>query len=158
MARRRKAEKRITTPDCIYNNVLVQKLINRIMLSGKKTTAQKIVYKALEFINSKTGSPINTLEQAKENARPKAELKSIKLGGTNIAMPTNIGALRSESLFLTWTKKIVNKHKKGKAAHSVLATLILDASKNQGQLIKKKEDTHKMAEANKAYATQYRSV
>lgn len=157
MSRRRRATKRSVTPDHKYESTLVTKLVNRIMKDGKKTKAESIVYKALDHLQEKTGNCLATLELAKENARPKTELKSVRLGGTNISIPMNVGASRSESLMMSWIAKIVKKHKAGRPAFMVLGGLLLDASKSQGQLVKRKEDNHKMAEANKAYANQYRN-
>ncbi|MCK5788127.1 MAG: 30S ribosomal protein S7 [Chlamydiia bacterium] len=159
MSRRKtnKNVKRIINPDFVHGSVLVQKMINKVMKDGKKSKAQKIVYTALSNIQEKTGNCLEVVEKAKENARPKVELKSTRLGGTSISIPINVTGTRSESIFLMWLANILKKHKTGRRSHVTLEALLMDASKGQGALIKKREDTHKMAEANRAYSNQYRN-
>lgn len=156
MSRRNKAPKRKIKPDLIYNSVLVQKLINRIMKDGKIWAARSIVYDALSAIQKKTGNCLEVLDKAKEHGRPLVELRSTRLGGSSISVPVNINSDRSESLFLMWIAQKV-KAKGGMKAHQKLTTILMDTFNRQGVIIKKKEDNHKMAEANKAFAQQYRS-
>lgn len=156
MSRRKRAQKRVIKPDTVYNSVLVQRLINKIMLDGKVGAARLIVYTALKAVEQRHGNCLDVLEKAKENGRPHVEIRSSRLGGSNVSIPVNINIARSEALFLMWVADKV-KSRNGKKAHLVLTNLLLDTYNNQGVIIKKKEDTHKMAEANKAFAPQFRN-
>ncbi len=152
MARRKKKEKRIIPPDSIYNNVQVSKLINQIMRRGKKTIARKIVYKAFEIIKEKTKKePLDVFEKAIENASPLLEVKSKRVGGATYQVPREVKGDRRITLAMRW---IINaaKARKGKPMKEKLAEELIEASENRGPAIKKKEDTHRMAEANRAFA------
>lgn len=150
--RKRRAEKRDVLPDSIYKSKLVTKLINQIMLDGKKGTAQKILYKAFDIIKEKTGKePMDVFLSAMENVKPALEVKSRRVGGSNYQVPMEVKEDRSQALALRW---IVNyaKNRNGKGMAENLANELIDASNNTGGAVKKREDTHKMAEANKAFA------
>ena len=152
MARRKKKEKRIISPDSIYNNVQVSKLINQIMRRGKKTIARKIVYKAFEIIKEKTKKePLDVFEKAIENASPQLEVKPKRVGGATYQVPREVKGDRRITLAMRW---IINaaKARKGKPMKEKLAEELIEASENRGVAIKKKEDTHRMAEANRAFA------
>ena len=152
MARRRKKEKRIILPDSIYNNVVVAKFINQIMRRGKKTIAKKIVYKAFEIIKEKTKKePLEVFEKAIENASPLLEVKPKRVGGATYQVPREVKGDRGVTLAMRW---IINaaKTRKGKPMREKLAEELIEASENRGPAIKKKEDTHRMAEANRAFA------
>ena len=150
--RKRRAEKRDVLPDSIYKSKLVTKLMNQIMLDGKKGTAQKILYKAFDIIKEKTGKePMDVFLSAMENVKPALEVKSRRVGGSNYQVPMEVKEDRSQALALRW---IVNyaKNRNGKGMAENLANELIDASNNTGGAVKKREDTHKMAEANKAFA------
>jgi small subunit ribosomal protein S7 len=152
MARRKKKEKRIIPPDFIYNNVQVSKLINQIMRRGKKTIARKIVYKAFEIIKEKTKKePLDVFEKAIENASPQLEVKPKRVGGATYQVPREVKGDRRITLAMRW---IINaaKARRGKPMREKLAEELIEASENRGVAIKKKEDTHRMAEANRAFA------
>ena len=150
--RKRRAEKRDVLPDPVYNSKIVTKLVNQIMQDGKKGTAQKILYEAFEIIASKTGrEAIDVYNEALENVRPALEVKSRRVGGSNYQVPIEVSDDRSQALALRW---IVNyaKLRNGKGMAINLANELIDAANGTGSKIKKREDTHKMAEANKAFA------
>ena len=151
--RRRKAIKRQLTPDVKYNSELVARLINTIMSRGKKSTAQKIVYGAFDVINEKKKDlePLEVFLQALENAKPKLEVKSRRVGGATYQVPIEIDNERQVALALRWLTSFA-KNKKGQPMKGALASELLDAFDNTGSSVKKKEDTHKMAAANKAFA------
>ncbi len=152
MARRKKREKRIIVPDFKYNNFTVAKLINQIMRRGKKTTARKIVYGAFDIIKEKTKKdPLEIFEQAIKNATPLLEVKSKRIGGATYQVPREVKEDRGFTLALRWII-IAAKSKKGKPMAEKLAEELINAAKNEGSAIKKKEDTHRMAEANRAFA------
>nr|MDE5539432.1 30S ribosomal protein S7 [Bacilli bacterium] len=139
-------------PDPIYNSKTVTKLINRIMLDGKKGTAEKILYEAFDIIKEKTGKdPMEVYNQALENVKPALEVKSRRIGGSNYQVPNEVNDERAQTLALRW---IVNyaKTRNGKGMAINLANELIDASNGVGGAVKKREDTHKMAEANKAFA------
>ena len=150
--RKRRAVKRDVLADPIYNSKLVTKLINRIMLDGKKGTAQTILYDAFDIIKEKTGKePMEVFEAAIENIKPALEVKSRRVGGANYQVPIEVRADRSQALALRW---LVN-YARLRGGHSMaenLANEIIDASEGTGGAVKKREDTHRMAEANKAFA------
>ena len=150
--RKRRATKRDVLADPIYNSKLVTKLINQIMLDGKKGTAQKILYGAFDLVKEKTGrEPMEVFEQAMENIKPALEVKSRRVGGANYQVPIEVKADRSQALALRW---LVN-YARLRGGHSMaenLANEIIDASEGTGAAVKKREDTHRMAEANKAFA------
>ena len=150
--RKRRAEKRDVLPDPVYNSKIVTKLVNQIMQDGKKGTAQKILYEAFEIIASKTGrEAIDVYNEALENVRPALEVKSRRVGGSNYQVPIEVSDDRSQALALRW---IVNyaKLRNGKGMAINLANELIDAANGTGGAMKKREDTHKMAEANKAFA------
>ena len=140
-------------PDPIYNDVLVSKLINRIMWDGKKTIAEKIVYGAMDIIKEKTKKdPLEVLKQAIENIKPEVEVKSRRVGGATYQVPVEVRPSRRTSLAIRWLVTIM-RSKSGRPAKEILATELMEAFNNTGAAIKKKEDTHRMAEANKAFAS-----
>ena len=150
--RKRRAVKRDDLADPMYNSKLVTKLINRIMLDGKKGIAQTILYDAFDIIKEKTGKePMEVFEAAMENIKPALEVKSRRVGGANYQVPIEVRADRSQALALRW---LVN-YSRLRGGHSMaenLANEIIDASEGTGGAVKKREDTHRMAEANKAFA------
>ena len=150
--RKNRAVKRDVLPDPIYNSKVVTRLINGLMIGGKKGTAEKILYGAFDIIKEKTGSePIEVYEKALENIRPVLELKSRRVGGSNLSVPVEVNDERAQTLALRW---LVNysRLRSGKTMAEKLAYEIIDASNGIGGSVKKREDTHKMAEANKAFA------
>jgi small subunit ribosomal protein S7 len=153
MSRRRQAVRRATIPDVRYNSPLVTHLINVIMKSGKKTIAERIVYGAFERVSEKLqkGDPVDLLMGALENARPKLEVKSRRVGGATYQVPVEISFERQESLALRWIVDAATS-RKGTPMREALAAEIIDAYNNTGTVVKKKEDTHKMAQANRAFA------
>jgi len=150
--RKRRAEKRDVLADPMYNSKLVTKLINQIMLDGKKGTAQTILYNAFDMVKEKTGEePMVIFEKAMENIKPALEVKSRRVGGANYQVPIEVKPDRSQALGLRW---LVN-YARLRGGHTMaenLANEIIDASNGVGAAVKKREDTHKMAEANKAFA------
>ncbi|MBN2479993.1 MAG: 30S ribosomal protein S7 [Parachlamydiales bacterium] len=153
MARRRRAEKRKADPDPKYNNLTIAKLINKIMMNGKKTIARKIVYDAIEGFAKKIGAsdPVEAFEKALENAKPSLEIKSRRIGGATYQVPIEIAPDRRTALAMRWIITF-SRAKVGRCMADGLITELSDCYNNQGSTIKKKEDTHKMAEANKAFA------
>ena len=152
MSRRSKAERKLAEPDSIYNSRLVTLLISRILQSGKKSLAQKIVYNALETVGVKTEeNPILVLEKAVKNVTPKLEVKARRVGGSTYQVPIEVPNRRQFYLAAHWIIDSAKK-KSGSPMSSRLAGELLSASNNEGNAIKKKEDTHRMAEANKAFA------
>ena len=150
--RKRQAIKRDVLADPIYNSKMVTKLINGIMLDGKKGTAQKILYNALDIVKEKTNKdPLEVLNQAFENIKPALELKSRRVGGSSYSVPMEVREDRANALMLRWLIQYA-KNRNGKGMAENLAAEIMDASNGIGGAVKKREDTHKMAEANKAYA------
>ncbi|HQU09265.1 MAG: 30S ribosomal protein S7 [Verrucomicrobia bacterium 21-51-4] len=153
MSRRRKATKRIVQPDPRYNSQLVSVLINIVMERGKKSVAQRIVYGAFERVSEKLGKgdPVDLLLGALENARPKIEVKSRRVGGATYQVPVEISYERQQGLAFRWMV-ISAEARKGKPMREALADVIVDAYNNTGDVVRKKEDTHRMAQANKAFA------
>ena len=150
--RKRRAVKRDVLPDPIYNSKIVTKLINRLMLDGKKGVAQTILYDAFDIIKEKTGEePMEVYTKALENIKPLLEVKSRRVGGSNVQVPIEVTDERSQALALRW---LVNyaKTRNGNGMAMNLANEIMDAANGVGGAVKKREDTHKMAEANKAFA------
>jgi len=150
--RKRRAEKRDVLPDPIYKSKVVTKLINTLMLDGKKGTAEKILYGAFDIIKEKTGEvPIDVYNKALENIRPALEVKSRRVGGANVQVPIEVSDERGQTLALRW---LVNyaRNGRGKTMAEKLANEIIDAANGVGGAVKKREDTHRMAEANKAFA------
>ena len=150
--RKRQAVKRDVLADPIYNSKVVTKLINRIMIGGKRGKAEKILYDAFDIIKEKTGeNPLDVFNKALENIKPLLEVKSRRVGGSNYQVPMEVSADRSQALGLRW---LVNyaRLRGGKGMAENLANEIIDASNGTGAAVKKREDTHRMAEANKAFA------
>ena len=150
--RKRRAVKRDVLPDPIYNSKVVTKLVNAIMLDGKKGTAQKILYEAFDIVEKETGKKaIDVYTEALKNISPALEVKSRRVGGSNYQVPMEVTDERAQTLALRW---LVNyaKLRNGKGMAINLANEIIDASNGVGGAVKKREDTHKMAEANKAFA------
>ena len=150
--RRGPSLKRKPEPDPIFNSLLVSQLINQVLLNGKKDLASNIVYSALELVEKQTGSdPLNTLKDAFENVRPQIETKSRRVGGTNYQVPMEVPQRRSTTLAIRWM--VDSSRKRGENTMSErLGREILDASNKTGASVKKREDVHKMAESNRAFA------
>ena len=150
--RKRRAVKRDVLPDPIYNSKLVMKLINSLMLDGKKGVAQKILYEAFDMVKEKTNQdPMEVFEKAMENIKPALEVKSRRVGGANYQVPIEVRGDRSQALALRW----LTQYARLRGGHSMsqnLANEMIDASNGVGAAVKKREDTHRMAEANKAFA------
>ncbi len=150
--RRRRAEKRQVIEDPKYHSVLVSRFINVIMVCGKKSTAEKILYKALDIMQEKTGKPaLEVFQKALDNARPLLEIKPRRIGGATYQVPIDVKQERGVSIAMRWIRNFA-RAKKGKPMEIKLADEFLDAFKGEGSAVKKKDDTHKMAEANKAFA------
>lgn len=153
MSRRHRAEKRQIDPDPLYGSLVLAKFINKVMLQGKKSVSRRIVYHALEKFSKrvKAENPIQAFDQALENAKPSLEVKSRRIGGATYQVPVEIPANRRASMAMRW---IINhsRAKAGRSMEEALAGELTDCYNNQGTTIKKKDDTHRMAEANKAYA------
>ena len=151
--RRGKAERRQPAPDLQYNSKILGELINMVMLKGKKSVAQGIVYQALEIVkkHTETNDVLTVLNKAVENVRPLLEVKSRRVGGATYQIPIEVKFERGITLALRWIRDYA-KARKGKPMQERLAQEITDAFKGLGSAIKKKQDTHKMAEANKAFA------
>ena len=150
--RKRQAVKRDVLPDPIYKSKVVTKLINQIMQDGKKGTAERILNEAFAIVKEKTNEePIEVFNKALENIKPVLEVKSRRVGGSNVQVPIEVDDTRSQALALRW---LVNyaKSRNGKGMAINLANEIMDAANGVGGAVKKREDTHKMAEANKAFA------
>ena len=150
--RKRRAVKRDVLPDPIYNSKVVTKLINQIMQDGKKGTAEKILYEAFDMIKEKTGQdPMEVYAKALENIKPLLEVKSRRVGGSNVQVPVEVSDDRSQALALRW---LVNyaQTRNGRGMANNLAQEIMDAANGVGGAVKKRDDVHKMAEANKAFA------
>ncbi len=152
MPRRGAPPKREIGPDPIYQNVLVTQLINKIMLHGKKTLAERVVYQALDAISEKTANdPVITLKKAVDNARPLLEVRSRRVGGATYQVPVEVRPARSTTLALRWLVNFSRQRKENTISDRLVAEL-MDASQGQGASVKRREDIHKMAEANKAFA------
>jgi len=152
MPRRARPIKRNIVPDAKYNNEIIARLINKIMLHGKKSTAEKIVYGALQIIEQQTSKePVTVLEHAVKNATPVLEVKPRRVGGATYQVPVEVRPGRGLSLALRWLVHSA-RARTGKSMAEKLAAELTDASLGQGATIKKREDTHKMAEANRAFA------
>ena len=150
--RKRRATKRDALPDPIYNSKVVTKLVNTIMYDGKKGIAQSILYEAFDIIKERTGEePLSVFEKAMENIKPTLEVKSRRVGGSNYQVPVEVTPARSQALGLRWLVKF-SRDRGGKGMAVNLASEIIDAANGTGAAVKKREDTHRMAEANKAYA------
>ena len=152
MSRKRKAPKKIPIVDPRYKSLIIPKLINSIMYDGKKTIAEKIVYDALNKIKTKSKEePINIFNEAISNIRPTVEVRSRRVGGATYQVPVEVKASRSQALAIRWLIDASRKRKDKKMSDKIFNE-IYDAYQSRGSAIKKKEDTHKMAESNKAFA------
>ena len=152
MSRKRKAPKKLQVIDAKYKSSVIPKLINSLMYDGKKTIAEKIVYDALERIKSKSkDEPITIFNEAINNIRPSLEVRSRRVGGATYQVPVEVKAKRSQALALRWLIDASRKRKDKKMSDKIFNE-IYDAYQNKGSAIKKREDTHKMAESNKAFA------
>ena len=150
--RRGPSLKRKPEADPLFNSVLVSLLTNQVLLDGKKDTARNIVYKALELVEKQAGGdPLNLLKEAFENVKPQIETKSRRVGGTNYQVPMEVPHRRGTTLAIRWIVDASRKRGE-KTMHERLGREILDASKNTGASVKKREDVHKMAESNRAFA------
>ena len=150
--RRRRAEKRTVIPDPKYKNATVSRFINVIMKEGKKAVAERIVYRSFEIMAEKTGKPaIEVFQKAMDNTRPLLEIKPRRIGGATYQVPIEVRPERGVSIAMRWIRNFA-RTKKGKPMEIKLADELLDAYKGEGSAVKKREDTHKMAEANKAFA------
>ncbi len=152
MPRKAKIEKREVLADPIYNSKVVSKLINKLMYDGKKQTSERIIYGAFEIVKEQTGEePIEVFNKAMENIMPILEVKSQRIGGANYQIPMEVSELRKETLALRW---LVNysRLRNEKSMELRLAKELMDAANGTGASVKKKDDTHRMAEANKAFA------
>lgn len=152
MARRRKAERRQVLPDPKYNSELVARVINYVMRAGKKTTAERIIYGAMSRIEEKSSQdPLGILIKAIDNIKPRVEVKSRRVGGATYQVPVEISPRRQLALALRWLIQY-SSARRGMPMEQAIAVELQDAFNNQGSCIKKREDTHKMAQANKAFA------
>nr|YP_009392333.1 ribosomal protein S7 [Osmundaria fimbriata]ARW60895.1 ribosomal protein S7 [Osmundaria fimbriata] len=152
MSRRNIAKKRTLNPDPIYNSKLIHMLTARILRNGKKGIAQKIIYKSLEIIESRTSrNPLEILEKAVRNTTPLVEVKARRIGGSTYQVPMEVRAYRGTNLALRWITKFATQ-RTGNNMSLKLANEIIDASNENGNSIRKREETHRMAEANKAFA------
>ena len=152
MSRKKQAPKRIFYPEAKYRSSILAKFINFVMYDGKKTTAEKIIYTALEKIKKKTNEdPIKIFNDAISNIRPNIEVRSRRVGGVTYQVPVEVKLKRSETLALRWLLEASRKRKNNTMSDKLFNEL-MDASQRKGSAIKKREDTHKMAESNKAFA------
>jgi small subunit ribosomal protein S7 len=152
MPRRKHIDRRIRLPDAKYNNLTLSELINKFMYSGKRSTAETMIYDALELIQEKEkNDPMAVLEQALKNATPLLEVKARRVGGATYQVPVEVDANRGRALAIRWIIKST-RTRSGRSMADKLASELIEASKGQGATVKKREDTHKMAEANRAFA------
>ena len=152
MSRKKQAPKRIFYPDSKYGSSILAKFINFVMYDGKKTTSEKIIYEVLERIKSKTKEdPIKIFNEAIDNIRPNLEVRSRRVGGATYQVPQEVKTKRSQTLALRWLLEATRK-RKNKSMSDKLFSELMDASQKKGAAIKKREDTHRMAESNKAFA------
>lgn len=151
--RRKIKNRNIVDADIVYNSQKLSKFINNIMLDGKKETARKAVYKAFDLIKEKTGNsnPLEVFDTAIKNAGPQVEVRSRRIGGANYQVPREVRPERRQALAMRWII-LAARSKKGAPIHEKLAEELILASKNEGSACKKRDDTHKMAESNKAFA------
>ncbi|MGB5297485.1 MAG: 30S ribosomal protein S7 [Thiogranum sp.] len=152
MSRRRAAERRETLPDPKYGNTLLARFINMVMKSGKKSVAERIIYGALDQIQQRSnGDPVEVLDKALDNVRPVVEVKSRRVGGATYQVPVEVRPVRRNTLAMRWV--IDAARARGEKTMALrLAGELMDAAESRGSAVKKKEDTHRMADANKAFA------
>ena len=152
MSRRRKSQVRNILPDPVHNSTVLTKFTNAIMLDGRKTVAEAIITKSFTNIQNKTGeSPMSVFNKAIENVRPLVEVRSRRVGGATYQVPVEVKGNRSQALAIRWLVNAI-RNRKEKSLMEKLSSELMDAAGNKGSAIKKREDTHKMAEANKAFA------
>ena len=152
MSRKKRAPKKIPIVDPVYKSTIIPKLINSIMYDGKKTVAEKIIYEAIDKIKTKSkDEPLNVFNEAINNIKPTVEVRSRRVGGATYQVPVEVKSKRAQALALRWIMDATRKRKNKTMADKLYAEII-DASQNKGSAIKKREDTHKMAESNKAFA------
>jgi small subunit ribosomal protein S7 len=153
MPRRREIPKREIPPDSLYNSTLVTKFVGTVMKGGKRSTAEQILYKSLAIIRERTGDdPLKVFKKAIDNTKPSLEVKSRRVGGSNYQVPIEVNPNRRLSLSIRWLVGYARARGDGKTMQERLANELLDASNLRGGAVKKREDTHRMAEANKAFA------
>ena len=153
MPRRREIPKREVLPDPVYGSTLVTKFINTVMKEGKRSTAESILYRSFDIIKEKTGDdPVKVFKKAIDNVKPSLEVKSRRVGGSNYQVPVEVNPNRRLSLSIRWLVGYARQRGDGKTMQEKLANEFMDASNLRGGAVKKREDTHRMAEANKAFA------
>ena len=153
MPRRREVPKREVPPDPVYNSALVTKFVRTVMKNGKRSTAEGIIYRSLDIIKAKTGDdPLKVFKKAIDNVKPSVEVKSRRVGGSNYQVPIEVNPNRRLSLSIRWLASYARARGDGKTMQEKLASELLDASSLRGGAVKKREETHRMAEANKAFA------
>ena len=153
MPRRREIPKRELVPDALYQSPLVTKFINTIMSAGKRSTAERILYQSFDLIKERSGDdPLKVFKKAVDNVKPALEVKSRRVGGSNYQVPIEVNPNRRLSLSIRWVVSYARSRGDGKTMEEKLANELLDASNLRGGAVKKREDTHRMAEANKAFA------
>ena len=153
MPRRREIPKRELVADPLYNSTLVSKFINTVMSDGKRSLAERIMYQSFDIIKDRTGDdPLKIFKKAVENVKPSLEVKSRRVGGSNYQVPVEVNPNRRLSLSIRWLVGFARQRGDGKTMQEKLANELLDASNLRGGAVKKREDTHRMAEANKAFA------
>ena len=152
MSRRRAAEKRTVLPDAKYGDIVLTKFMNGLMLDGRKSAAEKIVYGALENIENKTGNdPVSQFHEALENVKPAVEVRSRRVGGATYQVPVEVRSARRQALAIRWIIDASRNRSENTMADRLTGEL-MDAAQNRGAAVKKREDTHRMAEANKAFS------
>ncbi len=153
MPRRREIAKRELAPDALYGSPLVTKFINTIMLEGRRSTAERILYQSFDIIKERSGDdPLKIFKKAVDNVKPALEVKSRRVGGSNYQVPIEVNPNRRLSLSIRWLVSFARSRGDGKTMQEKLANELLDAANLRGGAVKKREDTHRMAEANKAFA------
>ena len=153
MPRRREIPKRELAPDPLYSSTLVSKFINTVMSDGKRSTAERILYRSFDIIKERTGDdPLKVFKKALDNVKPSLEVKSRRVGGSNYQVPVEVNPNRRLSLSIRWLVAYARQRGDGKTMQEKFANELLDASNLRGGAVKKREDTHRMAEANKAFA------
>jgi len=153
MSRRREIPKRALAADPLYNSTLVSKFINTVMNGGKRSTAERILYQSFDIIKERSGDdPLKVFKKALDNVKPSLEVKSRRVGGSNYQVPIEVNPSRRMSLSIRWLVSYARNRGDGKTMQEKLASELFDASNLRGGAVKKREDTHRMAEANKAFA------
>ena len=153
MPRRAEVQARTPEADGVYTSTLVTQVINKVMLDGKKSTAERILYQSFDIIKERTGDdPLKVFKKALDNVKPSLEVKSRRVGGSNYQVPVEVNPNRRLSLSIRWLVTYARSRGDGKTMQEKLANELLDASNLRGGAVKKREDTHRMAEANKAFA------